>query len=193
MKVWLIRHGMTRLGEEKRYQGALDEGLSDRGRTELKQAEFTPARVYVSPLRRARETAAILFPAAEQIAVPDLREMDFGAFEGRGWWEMEQNPAYRAWVEGSCVGKCPGGEDRAGFSARVQAAFSALVEQERCAGASELVIVAHGGTQMAALSRWGMPQKDYFAWQTPCACGWLLEDTNWPERLNVIKEVSFVR
>ena len=192
MRIWLIRHGLTALGEEKRYQGSTDTPLSDAGRLAL-QPDDRFARVYCSPLLRAVETARILFPSAEKRMVPDLREMDFGAFEGRGWWEMEQDPAYRAWVEGGCVGKCPGGEDRAGFSARVQAAFSALVEQERCAGASELVIVAHGGTQMAALSRWGMPQKDYFAWQTPCACGWLLEDTNWPERLNVIKEVSFVR
>lgn len=192
MRIWLIRHGLTALGEEKRYQGSTDTPLSDAGRLAL-QPDDRFARVYCSPLLRAVETARILFPSAEKRMVPDLREMDFGAFEGRGWWEMEQDAAYRAWVEGGCVGKCPGGEDRAGFSARVQAAFSALVEQERCAGASELVIVAHGGTQMAALSRWGMPQKDYFAWQTPCACGWLLEDTNWPERFNVIKEVSFVR
>ena len=192
MRILLIRHGLTALGEEKRYQGSTDTPLSDAGRLAL-QPDDRFARVYCSPLLRAVETAGILFPSAEKRMVPDLREMDFGAFEGRGWWEMEQDAAYRAWVEGGCVGKCPGGEDRAGFSARVQAAFSALVEQERCAGASELVIVAHGGTQMAALSRWGMPQKDYFAWQTPCACGWLLEDTNWPERLHVIKEVSFVR
>lgn len=192
MRIWLIRHGLTALGEEKRYQGSTDTPLSDAGRLAL-QPDDRFARVYCSPLLRAAETAEILFPSAEKRMIPDLREMDFGAFEGRGWWEMEQDAAYRAWVEGGCVGKCPGGEDRAGFSERVQAAFSALVEQERCAGASELVIVAHGGTQMAALSRWGMPQKDYFAWQTPCACGWLLEDTNWPERLHVIKEVSFVR
>ena len=192
MCIWLIRHGLTALGEEKRYQGSTDTPLSDAGRLAL-QPDDRFARVFCSPLLRAAETAEILFPSAEKKTIPDLREMDFGAFEGRGWWEMEQDAAYRAWVEGGCVGKCPGGEDRAGFSARVQAAFSALVEQERCAGASELVIVAHGGTQMAALSRWGSPEKDYFAWQTPCACGWLLEDTNWPERLNVIKEVSFVR
>ena len=192
MRIWLIRHGLTALGEEKRYQGSTDTPLSDAGRLAL-QPDDRFARVFCSPLLRAAETAEILFPSAEKRMIPDLREMNFGVFEGRGWWEMEQDAAYRAWVEGGCVGKCPGGEDREGFSARVQAAFAALVEREKKAGASELVIVAHGGTQMAALSRWGMPQKDYFAWQTPCACGWLLEDTNWPERLHVIKEVSFVR
>ena len=59
MKVWLIRHGMTRLGEEKRYQGRLDDGLSAAGRAALKQADFRPKRVYVSPALRARETAEL--------------------------------------------------------------------------------------------------------------------------------------
>ena len=192
MRIRLIRHGLTALGEEKRYQGSTDTPLSDTGRHAL-QPDNRFARLYCSPLLRAVETAEILFPSAEMRMIPDLREMDFGAFEGRGWWEMEQDSAYRAWVAGGCEGRCPGGEDRAGFSARVQAAFAAVIERERAAGASDLVIVAHGGTQMAALSRWGSPQKDYFAWQTPCASGWLLEDTDWPERLHVIKEVSFVR
>ena len=31
MTLLLIRHGLTRLGEAGRYQGALDEGLSERG------------------------------------------------------------------------------------------------------------------------------------------------------------------
>ena len=188
MKLWLIRHGLTRMSEEKRYQGALDEGLSDRGRTELKQAEFTPARVYVSPLRRARETAAILFPAAEQIAVPDLREMDFGAFEGRGWWEMENDPAYRAWVDGGCRSRCPGGEDRAAFSARVCVAMEALLQS-----GEELVIVAHGGTQMAALERRGKPAREYYRWQTKCGCGWLLDYDRERDEMQVLRELSFLK
>lgn len=192
MRIWLIRHGLTALGEEKRYQGVTDTPLCEAGRLALRPDDRF-ARVYHSPLLRARETAEVLFPRAEKISVPELREMDFGAFEGRGWWEMENDPAYRAWVDGGCVGRCPEGENRAGFSERVQTAFAALVERERAEGASDLVIVAHGGTQMASLSRWGHPKKDYFKWQTPCASGWLLEDTNWPSRLDVIKEVSFVR
>jgi alpha-ribazole phosphatase len=185
MKLWLIRHGLTRLGEEKRYQGVLDAGLSERGRAALKRADFAPRRVYVSPMRRARETAKILFPGAEQIPVPDLREMDFGVFEGRGWWEMAHDPAYRAWVDGGCAGRCPGGEDRAAYSARVCAAVASLLQTER----DGLVIVAHGGTQMAALERWGEPAREYWQWQRPCGCGWLLD---WDgERLRVLGEVDF--
>ena len=187
MKVYLIRHGLTRLSEEKRYQGALDEGLSDRGRAALRKADFAPARVYVSPQSRATETAAILFPEAAQIGLSNLREMDFGAFEGRGWWEMENDPAYRTWVDGGCNGRCPGGEDRASYSARVCGAVEALLQS----GEDPLVIVAHGGTQMAALERWGEPTREYWQWQRPCGCGWELD---WDgERLHVLQEVDWLK
>lgn len=189
MKVWLIRHGMTRLGEEKRYQGALDEGLSAQGRAALKRAAFTLSRVYVSPLLRARETAGLLFPASEQIVVPDLREMDFGVFEGRGWWEMEQDEAYCAWIGSGCTGRCPGGEDRASFSARVCAAVEKLLMRK----GDELVIVAHGGTQMAVLDRWGVPAREYWQWQRPCGCGWLLEYNRERDRMTVVEEVDFLK
>ena len=187
MKVYLIRHGLTRLGEEKRYQGALDVGLSDRGRAALKRADFAPARVYVSPMQRATETAAILFPSSKQLMIPDLREMDFGVFEGRGWWEMENDSAYRAWVDGGCTGRCPGGEDRAAYSARVCGALEALLQSRE----DPLVIVAHGGTQMAALERWGEPAREYWQWQRPCGCGWELDYDG--ERLRVLQEVDWLK
>ena len=189
MRVWLIRHGMTRLGEAKRYQGVLDDGLSETGRAALKRADIEAARVYVSPLLRARETASILFPAAEQIVVPDLREMDFGVFEGRGWWEMEQDEDYRAWVDGGCSGRCPGGEDRAEYTARVCAAVEKLLQTEE----DELVIVAHGGTQMAVLERWGRPAREYWQWQRPCGCGWLLDYDEAQDCITVLQEVSFLK
>ena len=190
MRVWLIRHGMTALGEEGRYQGRLDAGLSVSGRTALRPAAFAPAHIYVSPARRARETAALLFPSAEQRIVPALREMDFGLFEGRSWRVMEQDTAYRAWVDGGCSGRCPNGEDRAAFCARVCGAFAAILARER--ESAELVIVAHGGTQMAVLERWGEPARVYWQWQRPCGCGWLLEAEE-NGRLRVLEEVGFLR
>ena len=191
MRIWLIRHGLTRLGEEKRYQGATDTRLSDKGRAALRRADFTPAHVHVSPARRARETAELLFPGVRQIPVSGLREMNFGAFEGRGWWEMEQDADYRAWVDGGCEGRCPGGEDRAEFTARVTNAFREIVETEK--NSEELVLVAHGGTQMALLERFGVPERAYYRWQRPCGCGWLLDWDAEEERLRVLEEVDFLR
>ena len=88
-----------------------------------------PAVVYVSPLKRARETASILFPKAVQVVIPELAEMNFGKFEGRNYKEMENDPDYRAWVEGMCLGKCPGGESREEFCARTCEAFLEVLRQ----------------------------------------------------------------
>lgn len=195
VRVWLIRHGMTRLGEEKRYQGSLDEGLSENGRRALTRAAFCPAHVYVSTAARARETAGIVFPEAEQLLCHDLREMDFGAFEGRGWWEMEEDADYRAWVDGGCAGRCPGGEDRAEFTRRVCGCFEKILKAEsgENGGEDNIAIVAHGGTQMALLGEKGFPQQEYYRWQRPCGCGWLLDCEKGSGRLRVIQEISFLR
>ncbi|MBQ9661647.1 MAG: histidine phosphatase family protein [Oscillospiraceae bacterium] len=191
MKVLLIRHGLTRLGEEHRYQGSLDDGLSERGRAELKRAELSPARVFVSPAKRARETAEILFPQAEQIVCPGLREMDFGMFEGRGWWEMEDDPAYNAWIESECRSRCPQGEDREGFSERVCAAFEEILA--RGGHGDVLVLVAHGGTQMALLEHCGRPSREYYRWQRPCGCGWELDYDPTEKTLTVEREIAFLK
>ena len=175
MRIRLIRHGMTALGAERRYQGSLDTPLSDIGRKTLRTQDDA-ARVYHSPLLRASETAQLLFPGAEKIAVSDLREMDFGAFEGHGWWEMEQDADYRAWVDGGCVGRCPGGESRAEFVARSNAALTSLLVQASQRGEERVIVVAHGGTIMAALSELcdEVPSDGdrYFGWHVGCCEGY---------------------
>ena len=120
MRVYLLRHGATEATAEGRYSGRLDTPLSPAGRQALHRAAFSPQYVYVSPLRRAVETAALWFPEAKQIPVPELREMDFGIFEGRTWRELSDNAAYRAWVDSGCQAPIPGGESKAVFCARVQ-------------------------------------------------------------------------
>ena len=175
MKVWLLRHGATACNDERRYQGRLDVPLSARGLAALRRADFDPGVVYVSPMLRAKQTAAVLFPEAELVEVPGLREMDFGAFEGRSAQEMADDPAYRAWVEGGCTGQTPGGESRADFDRRVCGAFAALTDAALDAGEDGLVILAHGGTQMAVLARCALPRRDYFEWLSPPGGGFILE------------------
>ncbi len=191
MKIWLLRHGETALSRARRYQGRLDTTLSPEGRAMLRRADFTPERVYTTPLRRCAETAAILFPGAALIPVSDLREMDFGAFEGRSAEEMREDAAYRAWVEGGCLGFCPGGEDKAGFTRRVCESFAALLEEALSRGEQRLVIVAHGGTQMAVLERWGRPERPYFACCARPGAGYLLSAAAWPEALLIEEELDY--
>ena len=56
MKLWLIRHGMTKGNQEHRYVGATDEGLlpEEKERLRAKSADMNLqlAIVFVSPARR---------------------------------------------------------------------------------------------------------------------------------------------
>ncbi|MBR0507531.1 MAG: histidine phosphatase family protein [Clostridia bacterium] len=165
MRIRLIRHGETPGNAERRYVGVSDEPLSEKGRADAERKEKDPAlsRVFVSPLRRARETAAILFPNAKQIVVNGLHEMDFGAFEGRTADEMADDPAYRAWVDGLCRGACPGGESFDGFRLRVKDAFAETVRTLD----GDATFVVHGGVIMSVLYLFAEPKKDFYDWIAP--------------------------
>ena len=200
MIVDLIRHGMTEYNETNRYQGLRDIPLSELGKRQLHRADIMMEAVYVSPLSRARQTARILFPEAELIPVEGLQEMDFGVFEGHNYMEMEYEPNYRDWVEGGCVGRCPGGESMKEFQERTCRVFKMLVENALRRGDERLVIVAHGGTQRAALERFALPHKSYFEWNTRPGTGvqlttepWELGVRNAQKLLNVVGEIDYTK
>lgn len=193
MKIYVLRHGETQYNAEKRYQGQRDIPLSDKGRAALRKADICPETVYVSPLSRAVETAKILFPDAQLVTVEGLREMCFGIFEGRNYVEMEHDADYRAWVGEDCMGRCPGGESRAEFSDRTCATFSELLNAALAQGQDMLVILAHGGTQMALMERYANPKRDYYSWCAGNAAGFVLDAGRWKteEQLDLIGEVSY--
>ncbi len=175
MKIYLLRHGTTDYNTQHRYQGQRDIPLSTQGREALCRADFDPDAVFVSPMTRARQTARILFPEAEQIVVPGLREMDFGTFEGRNYVEMENDPDYRAWVASNCESACPDGERKDDFCDRSCAVFAGLVDAAFAEGRGLLVILAHGGTQMSVMERFALPRRGYHDWLGPNAGGYILE------------------
>lgn len=166
MELVLIRHGQTPGNAARQYVGALDQPLSEKGREQARDAGPFPEvpLVYVSKMRRAQETAAIMFPNAQQVVVPGVEEMDFGAFAGRSADEMENDPDYQAWVESWCTLPCPGGESREEFTDRVAASLDAFLREAQERGESRVILVAHGGTMMASMSRFGDGSKDYYEW-----------------------------
>lgn len=195
MRVYLLRHGETVWNAQGRYLGRTDLPLSPEGREALNRADFTPGRVYVSPLRRTAETAQLLFPGAAQTVIPGFREMDFGVFEGRSWRDMENFAPYREWVDGGCRGPIPEGESMEQFCARTCAAFEALADRAADAGEERLVVVAHGGTQMAVLERFTLPRRDYFFWRGPLGGGFVLDGSRWREgrTLTLLDTVGYRR
>lgn len=198
MKVYILRHGETAYNAQRRYQGSTDLPLSPEGEGKLRRADFSPTAVVVSPLRRARQTAELLFPGVRQVVERDFREMEFGAFEGRSADEMSDDSDYRAWVAGGCMGRCPGGEDLRGFCGRVCGAFQRLLDGSLDRGEEDpLVIVAHGGVQMAVMERFALPPRGYFQWQSPNGGGYLLEadQSLWREqrKLRLLRTVEYTK
>ena len=74
-------------------------------------------------------------------------------------------------------------------------AFSALVDKALADGEELLVILAHGGTQMAAMERYALPRRDYYAWCGPNAGGYVLDAADWAEKrqLRLVKTVQYAK
>ncbi len=182
MRVEIIRHGETRLQAEGRYQGRTDVPLSEEGRRKLSLSSKKPKEVFVTGLLRSRETAKILFPFARQMPTKGLEEMDFGIFEGRNYMEMQEDPAYRSWVESGCLSACPGGESKEEFCERVCRSFCRLMEEEEQKGREELILLAHGGTQMALMEAFCREKRSYFDWHLESGKGYLLQAKDWQSK-----------
>ncbi|MBP3522721.1 MAG: histidine phosphatase family protein [Clostridia bacterium] len=184
MRWVLIRHGQTQGNLEHRYIGCrTDEPLCAAGREALRLCRYPAvSRVFASPMRRCIETAAILYPGIRPEIVPDLRECDFGAFEGKNYAELSGRADYQAWIDSGGALPFPGGESRAAFAARCVHAFERLRAQdfrEDCA------LIVHGGTIMAIMERYALPKGGYFDYQVSNGEGFVLNPDGTHERLGM--------
>ena len=152
MTLLLARHGQTDWNATRRFQGSSDIGLSERGRA---QAEALGralgarrlAAAYVSPMQRARETAAIALGATAVPVIPvdELRELSLGGWEGRTVDEIrsEEGDPYLAWLRAPHDCPPPGGEPLDRVAARVRSALDRIAAAH--GGEDEVLVIAHGG------------------------------------------------
>lgn len=195
MLIYLLRHGRTEYNAQKRYQGQRNIPLSAEGLAQLRQADFCPEVVYVTPLQRTSQTARVLFPGAKLVPVEGLKEMNFGRFEGKTFVHVEQDPEYLEWVRENETSPHPDGERHSDFCSRVCAAFADLADKALAEGQERLVILAHGGTQMAVMERFALPRRSFQEWCGPNAGGYLLDARDWEEQrvLHLVKTVQYSR
>ena len=94
--ITLIRHGKTLGNLEKRYIGITDEPLSKQGVEEIVAGNYPACDIlFSSPLRRCKETAKIIYPAKEPIVIQELKETNFGRFEGKNYRSCNLQKAWR--------------------------------------------------------------------------------------------------
>jgi broad specificity phosphatase PhoE len=176
--VYLARHGEVLHAAEGRFFGHTDVALSPAG---LLQAAALGERlsgepieaVYASDLLRARQSAAPLAAArgTDVVAVPPLREMDMGRWEGLTFAEIQAREPELCdrWLADPFAMPFPDGEGLPDLRARAVPALRKVVE--RHAG-GRIAVIAHGGTNRVILAEaLGLPLgnifrlgQDYAAW-----------------------------
>jgi broad specificity phosphatase PhoE len=128
LRLILIRHGEPEQEAKGKCYGRLDVGLSDKGRSQIQKKlsslrNLHAAALYTSPLKRARESAAILGGSLQlQPRISsELQEINFGRLEGLSYSEIERlyPQEYRRWMESPTEIRFPGGESFAEMKERV--------------------------------------------------------------------------
>lgn len=179
-KLHLIRHGLTQGNLEGRYVGGgTDLPLCEQGRAQLQQLKEQFAYpavevVFTSPLLRATQTAQLLFPGARLIELQDLREMNFGAFEGRTARELATDPTFAAWMDPTKETVPPGAESRQDFARRTGGLLMKLFEFQLKMHMEEVACVTHGGVIMNMLATHALPQRRPEEWMTDPGAGYSL-------------------
>ncbi len=165
--VYFIRHGETDWNRQGLIQGWIDTPLNERGHAQAKalaQAliavpDFSPDFGFVvSPLLRARQTMGYIAEALDlepqQIAIDGkVKELGFGIWEGKPFWELKASPVYPAHPEDRYAWRPEGGESYADGRQRMVAWLDALDRPT--------VVVAHGAIGRCLIAEFAqLPPRD---------------------------------
>lgn len=149
-RLWLVRHGPTHAKAMVGWSD-LPADLSDTAALSRLRAYLPEAPVVSSDLIRATATADALAPDTRLPHDPALREINFGAWELRGFAEVEaEDPVtIRAYWENPGEVAPPGGESWNAVCRRVDDAIDDYLR----AGHPDLIVVGHFGMILTQLQR----------------------------------------
>jgi broad specificity phosphatase PhoE len=166
MRLLLIRHGEINFNRESRYCGITDVPINRTGIAQARQLKLLIAnekidRIYCSPLRRAKETARIIFgqrPAHRQTRririEPALAEINFGKLECLTVAEVRKKFPYfyQQWLTNLEEAKPPGGESVAQCRKRIWQFICSLIKG-RDNHHKTIALVMHGGPIKILISK----------------------------------------
>ena len=140
MSIWLVRHGQTEWSVSGQHTGTTDIALTREG--ELQAAalgKLLAARsfegVFSSPMRRAKETARIAGFGDRAAVRDELREYDYGDYEGLTTTQIwQEHPTWELFRDG-----CPAGETPDQMSDRVDALLAEIRTHD-----GDVLLFGHG-------------------------------------------------
>ncbi len=146
MRLILLRHGRT--GLPGRYVGSSDVPLSEEGQAQIQGLRPMFAAMQIdgllaSPMLRCTQSVDLLGLGLPVQLDPDLREIDFGRWEGKTFAEIEAQDSelVQHWASGANNFCFPDGEATAEFACRIEAVKDRLLASD----AKTVLLVAHGG------------------------------------------------
>jgi broad specificity phosphatase PhoE len=150
----VVRHGATEWSRSGRHTGRTDLALLEEGRHQAAElgrrlAGHQFAWVITSPLARARQTCEIAGFGSQAEECGDLREWDYGEYEGLTTPEIRaRRPGWSLWRDGA-----PGGESASEVGARADGVIAAARSRT-----GDVLAFAHGHLLRVLGSRWvGLP------------------------------------
>jgi len=156
-RLYLVRHGETAWTLSGQHTGRTDIALTERGERDARALgerlkELQIARVFTSPLQRARNTAELSGFGQGAQDDPDLAEWDYGSYEGRRTLDIRaERPGWRLFEDG-----CPGGETLADVGARADRVI-ARIRALQC----DVLVFSHRDLLRILIARWiGLPALD---------------------------------
>lgn len=152
-ELWLLRHGATEWARSGRHTGRTDLPLLPDGEEEARRlAPLLAAQrfdaVLVSPLQRARRTCELAGLGEHAVICDDLREWDYGDYEGITTAEIRRSvPGWTVFSH-----PCPGGET----IEQIQTRCDQLLRQceARLGEHGRLALFAHGHILRALAGCW---------------------------------------
>jgi len=149
-EIWIVRHGETEWSRKGRHTGRTDAPLTAAGEREAMalRGRFGGRRfvlVLSSPLSRAWETCRLAGYGDVAGAEEDLREWDYGAYDGRTTSEIQrETPGWTIWE-----GEVPGGETGAEVGRRADRVIRRATE-----AGGDVALFAHGHILRVLAARW---------------------------------------
>lgn len=157
-RLYLIRHGEVEKAYHKVFGGRIDMELSPLGHEQVKAlARFLraapPDILYASPMRRVQQTLAPLAQETrlQPILMEGLREVDFGAWTGLSWDEVQQKHGVSAfsWLHQLEDGTIERAESVPEFRKRVEVSLDQILSD---ASGKTVAVICHGGVIRMLLS-----------------------------------------
>lgn len=170
--ITFIRHGKTAGNLTNCYIGVTDEPLIIEGEEEIRKRIYPEADiVFSSPLLRCIETAGLIYPNQKPVVIDELRETNFGCFEGKNYKDLANDIDYQRWIDSGGDLPFPDGESKAEATKRTIEGFEKVLELSK--SYYNVSVIAHGGTIMGILSH--IFGGDYYSYHVENCEGYTID------------------